>query len=223
MFKFFGRVKTVVSSELNALLDKAEDPEKLLDQYLRDMEKDILEVEKAVAKQIATEKKFQKDVDELSALVTKRQQQAEKAVMAGNDDLAKRALEDKRNRETDLIGLTEAYESAKASAAQLRGQLLEMRDEFNNMKRHKETLKARAQSAKAQKNINQAMSGFGSDSSKKGFDRMADKVNQLEAEAEASAELRAGDRSLDDELAALETSSSVVDDELAALKAKMNK
>ncbi len=151
MFKFFGRVKTVVSSELNALLDKAEDPEKLLDQYLRDMEADILEVEKAVAQQIATEKKFKKDVDELEALVTKRQQQAEKAVMAGNDDLARRALEDKRNREADLVGLKEAYESAQASAAQLRSQLLEMRDEFNNMKRRKETLKARAQSAKAQK------------------------------------------------------------------------
>jgi phage shock protein A len=95
-----------------------------------------------------------------------------------------------------------------------------MKDEFNKMKNKKDLLVARAESAKAQKTINQAMSGFGTDNAAKGFDRMSEKVLQMEAEAQASGELRSSNRSLDDELDKL-GGGSVVDDELAALKASI--
>lgn len=71
MFKFFKRVKTVVSSELNSVLEKAEDPVKMLDQYMRDMAEDIREVEAAVAKQIANEKMLKRKANDANAMVEK--------------------------------------------------------------------------------------------------------------------------------------------------------
>jgi phage shock protein A len=152
--------------------------------------------------------------------VQKRQEQAVKALEQNNEDLARRALEDKKEHQTSLDEMTRQHDIAKTNADQLRNQLNDMKDEFNKMKNKKDLLIARAESAKAQKSINQAMSGFGTDNGTKGFGRMEEKVLQMEAEAQASSELRSSSQSLDDELDKL-GGGSAVDDELAALKAKV--
>jgi phage shock protein A len=216
----FKRLRDLTAASINDLLDKAEDPVKMLNQFLRDMEEDIMEAESAVAKQIAVEKKFKLQVDEAQEMVQKRQEQAVKALEQSNEDLARRALEDKKEHQIRFDEMSKQYAIAKTNADQLRNQLNEMKDEFNKMKNKKDLLVARAESAKAQKTINQAMSGFGTDNAAKGFDRMSEKVLQMEAEAQASGELRASNRSLDDELDKL-GGGSVVDDELAALKASI--
>lgn len=216
----FKRLRDLTAASINDLLDKAEDPVKMLNQFLRDMEADIMDAEAAVAKQIAVEKKFQAQYEEAGEMVEKRQQQAEKALEQGNEDLARRALQDKKEHQTRYDEMKKQYEIAKENADRLRGQLSEMKDEFNKMKNKKDLLVARAEAAKAQKSINQAMSGFGMDNAARGFDRMSDKVAQLEAEAQASNELRSKDRTLDDELAGLDKNDGV-EDELAALKAKV--
>ncbi|WP_226527796.1 PspA/IM30 family protein [Metabacillus niabensis] len=221
MFKLFKRVKTVVDSELNALLDKAEDPVKMLDQFMRDMETDIREAESAVAKQIANEKMLQKKFEDAGKMVQKRDEQAIKAIEAGNDDLARRALEDKKIHQQTLDTLKESYERAKLDSDTLRKKLDEMKAEYNEMKLKKDSLKARAESAKTRTKINRTLSGIGSDESKRGFERMEEKVLQYEAEAETSEDMRSSNKSLDDEFAALETND--IDDELAALKKKLGK
>jgi phage shock protein A len=215
----FKRLRNIAMANINDLLDKAEDPVKMLNQFLRDMEEDIAEAEAAVAKQIAIEKKLKQQVEESSEMVAKRENQALKALEAGNEDLARRALQDKKEHQAKLDDFTSQYENAKANADKLRAQLQEMKDEYGKMKNRKDALVARAEAAKAQKQINQAMSGFGQHNAAKGFERMEEKVLKMEAEAEASEDLRAGDRSLDDELESLERDS--VDDELAALKARL--
>lgn len=215
----FKRLRDITMATINDMLDKAEDPVKMLEQYLRDMEADIIDAEAAVAKQIAVEKRFKQQMDEAREMVEKRQQQAEKAVLAGNDELAKKALMDKKEQQAKLDSFTEQYITAKGHADLLREQLSQMKDEYNKLKNKKDLLIARAEAAKAQKSINQAMSGFGTNNAARGFERMENKVLQLEAEAQASGELRAKSKSLDDEFAALEKSD--VDDELAALKAKL--
>ncbi|WP_248930181.1 PspA/IM30 family protein [Paenibacillus hamazuiensis] len=217
----FKRLRDLTMASINDLLDKAEDPVKMLNQFLRDMEEDIQDAEVAVAKQIAVEKKFQQQVEELEEIVNKRQEQAMKALEQGNEDLARRALQDKKEHQQRYDEMKQQYDIAKTNADQLRGQLQEMKDEFSKMKLKKDTLVARAEAAKAQKQINQAMSGFGTDNAAKGFDRMSQKVLELEAEAEASKELRSSNRTLDDELSALDKNDGV-EDELAALKAKIN-
>ncbi|MEW9699708.1 PspA/IM30 family protein [Paenibacillus sp. SI8] len=217
----FKRLRDMTMASVNDLLDKAEDPVKMLNQFLRDMEEDILEAETAVAKQIAIEKKFKQQYEESEEMVTKRSEQALKALEQGNEELARRALQDKKEHQERFDELKRQYDLAKTNADQLRNQLTEMKDEFNKMKNKKDLLIARAETAKAQKQINQAMSGFGTDNAAKGFDRMSEKVLQMEAEAQASGEIRAKNRSLDDELDQLGSSDSAIDDELAAMKAKL--
>ncbi len=215
MFQFFKRMKTIVSSELNAMLDKAEDPVKMLEQFLRDMGEDIKDVEKAVAKQIANEKILKHKLEDAKVMVDKRQEQAVKAVDAGKDDLARRALQDKKEYESQAQLLNESYEKAKEDSETLKSKLKEMKKEYQQMQLKKDTLQARAESAKTRTKINRTMSSIGNDNSKRGFERMEEKVLQFEAEAETTEDLSKENRSLDDELAELD---SDVDDELAALK-----
>ncbi|TXL60525.1 PspA/IM30 family protein [Cerasibacillus terrae] len=220
MFQFFKRMKTIVSSELNAMLDKAEDPVKMLEQFLRDMGEDIKDVEKAVAKQIANEKILKHKLEDAKVMVDKRQEQAVKAVDAGKDDLARRALQDKKEYESQAQLLNESHEKAKEDSETLKSKLKEMKKEYQQMQLKKDTLQARAESAKTRTKINRTMSSIGNDNSKRGFERMEEKVLQFEAEAETTEDLSKENRSLDDELAELD---SDVDDELAALKKAMGK
>jgi len=217
----FKRLRDLTAASINDLLDKAEDPVKMLNQFMRDMEEDIMDAETAVAKQIAVEKKFKQQVEEAEDMVQKRSEQAVKALEQGNEDLARRALEDKKEHQTRFDEMNHQHDIAKTNADLLRSQLNEMKDEFNKMKNKKDLLIARAESAKAQKSINQAMSGFGTNNAAKGFDRMTEKVMQMEAEAQASSELRSSNRSLDDELDKLGSGGSEIDDEMAALKAQI--
>lgn len=220
----FKRLRDLTMSNLNALLDKAEDPVKMLDQYLRDMEEDIQEAEVAVAKQIAIEKKMKQQHEEAQALVEKREAQALQALEAGNEELARRALVDKKQVTEKANDYKQQYDSAKAAADNLRSKLSEMKNQFGEMKNKRDTLKARAAAAQAQKQINQTMSGFGTDNAAKGFERMEEKVMQLEAEAEASNELHGSSQTLDAEFKELEkNNSSEIDAELEALKAKLKK
>jgi phage shock protein A len=220
----FKRLRDLTMSNINAMLDKAEDPVKMLDQYLRDMEEDIQDAEIAVAKQIAVEKKLKQQSEEAQDLANKREAQALQALEAGNEDLARRALVDKKQVAEKASDYKAQYEAAKGAADNLRSRLGEMKEQFGQMKNKRDTLKARAEAAKAQKQINQAMSGFGADNAAKGFERMQDKVLQLEAEAEASNELHGSSRSLDDEFKELNKSNNAaIDAELEALKAKLKK
>ncbi|MEK4027106.1 PspA/IM30 family protein [Pseudobacillus sp. FSL P4-0506] len=222
MFQFFKRMKTYVGSELNAALDKAEDPVKMLDQFMREMEMDIRDAETAVAKQIANEKMLKKKLDEANNMVEKRQQQAITALEAGNEDLARRALEDKKVYEGQAESMRSAHEQASQDAAVLREKLDEMKREYQEMKLKKDSLKARAESAKTRTKMNRAMSSIGGDESRRGFERMEEKVLQYEAEAETSDDLRSSSRGIDEELDALKTHSAI-DEELAALKKKLGK
>ncbi|KKB38247.1 PspA/IM30 family protein [Bacillus thermotolerans] len=222
MFQFFKRVKTYVGSELNAALDKAEDPVKMLDQFMREMAADIRDAETAVAKQIANEKMLKKKLNDAESMAAKRQQQAVDALEAGNEDLARRALEDKKVHEGQADSFRGAHKQAEQDAAALREKLDEMKREYQEMQLKKDSLKARAESAKTRTKMNRAMSSVGGDESRRGFERMEEKVLQYEAEAETSDDLRSSSRSIDDELDALKKNSDI-DEELAELKKKLGK
>ncbi len=217
----FKRVRDLTAATLNDLIDKAEDPVKMINQFIRDMEEEIAEAEVAVAKQIAMEHRFKEERDEAQAMVQKRQEQAEKALELGNEDLARKALQDKKEHQERLDTFSAEYDKAKTLADDLRAKLDDMKDEFLKMKGRREMLVARADAAKVQKQINHAMGSFNTDSASRGFSRMEEKVAQMEAEAEASGELRGRKASLDEELDHL--GDNTVEDELAALKAKLGK
>lgn len=212
----FKRLRDLTLSNVFALIEKAEDPIKLTDQYIRDMQEDLADAEKAVAAQIALEKKFKKLYEEQSQLVQKREEQAHLAAREQNMDLARRALEEKKTAEEKMQQYQASFDQNKAMADNLRGKLEEMRKELTAMKDKRETLVARYSAAKAQKEINRSMAGFGSDTATAGLKRMEEKMLQMEAEAEASNDMSAKEKSLDEEFAKLKKSSAV-EDELADL------
>jgi phage shock protein A len=215
----FKRLRDLTLSNVYALIEKAEDPVKMTDQYLRDMQEDLEEAEKAVAAQIALEKKFKQLYEEQEALVEKRDEQAHLAAQNKNIELARRALEEKKAAEQKMNEYKASYEQNKAAADNLRDKLEDMRKQVVELKNKRETLVARANAAKAQRDINKAMSGIGSDSAMSGLKRMEDKVMQMEAEAEASGEVYKREKSLDEEFEKLGKDKEV-DDELAELMKK---
>jgi phage shock protein A len=218
----FKRLRDLTLSNIYALIEKAEDPVKLTDQYLRDMQEDLEDAEKAVAAQIALEKRFKQLYEEQEALVKRREEQAHTAVQAGNVDLARRALEEKKAAEQKMLEYKASYEQNKQAADNLRNKLAEMRKQLNEMKNKRETLVARYNAAKAQTEINKAMAGFNSDTAAAGMKRMEEKMLQMEARAEASNEMASGAKSLDDEFAELNKNNEV-EAELAELLKKYGK
>lgn len=213
----FKRLRDLTLSNVYALIEKAEDPIKLTDQYIRDMQEDLEDAEKAVAAQIALEKKFKQLYEEQAQLVEKRTEQAHMAAQAQNIDLARRALEEKNAAETKANEYKASFDQNKALADNLREKLDEMRKQLTEMKNKRETLVARYNAAKAQEQINKSIAGFSSDSASSGLKRMEEKMLQMEARAEASNELNASKgKSLDEEFANL-NKNKAVEDELAAL------
>ncbi|WP_270172138.1 PspA/IM30 family protein [Paenibacillus sp. SYP-B4298] len=218
----FKRLRDLTLSNVYALIEKAEDPVKLTDQYIRDMQEDLEDAEKAVASQIALEKKFKLLYEDQAALVEKRNEQAHLAAQAQNIDLARRALEEKKAAEQKMNEYKASFDQNKASADQLRAKLEEMRKQLQEMRNKRDTLVARYNAAKAQQEINKAVSGFNADSAASGLKRMEEKMLQMEAQAEAGNVMNTRERSLDEEFAAL-GKDKAVEDELAALMKQYEK
>lgn len=216
----FKRINDNIRANLNSLLDKAEDPAKLLNQYLLDMEDDIVDAESAVARQLVVVHKFKSQYEEAADLAAKREVQALEALQKDREDLARRALEDKALHKAKADDYKVQYENNAATAETLKSQLREMKDEYERLKAKRDTLVARAEAAQAQKEISSMAGGFGKNDSRRGFDRMEEKVMQMEAEAQVAAEMTGTNQALDKELAALGGSEDI-DRELAALKEKL--
>ncbi|GKU76282.1 PspA/IM30 family protein [Paenibacillus sp. L3-i20] len=213
----FKRLRDLTLSNVYSLIEKAEDPIKLTDQYIRDMTEDLQDAEKAVASQIALEKKFKKQYEEQEQLLQKRTEQAQIAVQEQNIDLARRVIEDKQAVEQKVVQYKQAFIDNQLLANNLRGKLDEMRTQLSDLKNKRDTLVARYQAAKTQTEINKTMSSFGTSSAASGMKRMEEKMLQAEAMAEASNDLAASKgKSIDDEFANL-GKNRAVEDELAAL------
>ena len=217
------RIRTVLKSNINALISKAEDPEKMLNQLIMDMNEQLLEAKKQVAMSIADEKKLERQALENKAQGEDWEKKAMLAVKAGKDDLAKEALVRKQEYDGYASSFQKEFESQHASVEQLKDALRQLQAKIEEASRKKNLLIARAKRAEAQKQIQQTMGSLSGTSSFDTFDRMAQKVDQVEAEAEAMKELSTvtADQKLEDKFKELESSDSGSDKLLEDLKAKM--
>jgi phage shock protein A len=213
------RLRDLTVASVNDVLDSMEDPVVMLNQYMRDMEVEIGQVEVAVARQVALEKKFRQQWEEALALVEKRDRQVKLALTEGEDELARRALADKKQYEARAQEYEALYLSASEAAQKMREKLAELKEEFYKMRAKKFTLMARAQVAKTQKQVNQAIVGMGSETASRGFARMEEKVMRMEAEADLSGQWRKTSAGLDHSLSTLEKDD--LDAELAKIKASL--
>lgn len=220
----FDRLKTVISSNINALISKAENPEKMLNQMVIDMNEQLIESKKSVAMAIADEKKLERDMLENKAKADEWEKKAMLAVRAGRDDLAKEALLRKQEFEGYATQLAQQWEAQKQSVEKLKEALRQLQGKIEEANRKKNILVARAKRAEAQQRINQTMSSLsGNKSAFETFERMERKVDEIEASADAMKELdeASSGASLEKQFAQLESSPQAADVMLEELKKKM--
>jgi len=221
----FSRLKTLISSNINDLINKAEKPEKMLNQLIIDMQEQLLESKRAVAMAIADEKKLEREVANQEAQAKDWENKAMLAVKAGKDDLAREALLRKQEYDKAAVEYRKQWEAQKESVEKLKESLRELQNKIEEAQRKKNLLVARAKRAEAQQKIQNTISSVsGNRSAFDAFDRMAQKVDQMEAQADAAKELEdlSADASLDKRFAELEKSDASADLLLEDLKKKMN-
>jgi phage shock protein A len=219
----FSRLGTLIKSNINDLITKAEDPEKMLSQVLLEMQQQLAEAKKAVAVAIADEKKLQKQYTAEQEKSKEWERKAMVAVRAGDDGLARQALVRKQEHENISEQFQTQWVAQKQAVEKLKDALRLLNNKIEEAKRKKNILIARKKRAEAQQQIANTMQGLGDTSAFDTFDRMAERIALMEAEAEAGAEL-AGELSgdtLESKFMALEAGGGVEDDALAELKAKM--
>ena len=226
MAGILSRFKTIMEANINALLDKAEDPVKMADQLARDLEKDLGAVKAETVSVMAEEKRAKRAYDEGVAEVEKLQRYAEKAVLAGNDADAKVFLSEKAAKAANLESLKGAWDLAAANAAKMREMHDKLTEQLKQVEERKAAIRAKAAMVKSQQKANEIKSDLGG-SSLAAFDALEEKLNRKLDEAEAAAELNTKKDDMADLMAKYDDAATVqdsgVEDELAALKAKLGK
>lgn len=217
------RIKTIIRANINELISKAEDPEKILNQLILDMRESYDEAKQQVKVAIADEKILTNKHEEVTEKVEHYKSGAEKALKKGDEELARKALA----RKIEVGKLAEEYrlqlDKQRQAVEILKSGLIALDNKIDEAKRKKDLLIARAARAEAAKTISETLEQITVDSGPfEAFERMSDKVEAIEASAEASTEIAALEAkkvSLDEELEAL--GDVDVEDELLVLKAEM--
>ncbi len=221
-----SRFADIMSANVNALLDKLEDPAKMCDQYIRDMTEDLAEVKKETAEIMAEEKRCKRLYEDNLAEVEKYLDLAKKALAAGNDDDAKVFIAKKQELEARGANLKTAYDAAAANSEKMRQLHDKLTNDIQQLKDRREAVKAKVAVAKTQETVNKyAGSAQRVEGAMDAFSRMEEKADKMLDSANAEAELNAA-ASTADPAKALEAkyakgSTEAVDDELAALKAEL--
>ncbi len=219
----FKRFSDILKANINDMISKAENPEKMLNQIMIEMNEQLIESKKSVASAIADEKRLERQMKDQLGQAQDWEKKAMLAVRAGKDDLAKEAL----LRKQEYTGLASQYkeqwESQHAAVEKLKSSLRQLQGKIEEAGRKKNILIARAKRAEAQKQIQKTMGSLSDTGAFEVFDRMAAKVDKIEAEADAMAELEdfTADGDLEKQFKALEAGDTSTDTMLAELKAKM--
>jgi phage shock protein A len=218
----FDRFSTLLRSNINDLISRAENPEKMLNQLIADMKSQLAKAKQQVASAIADEKKLQADAEAMKKQAEDWERRAMLAVQEGRDDLAKQALMRFNEAMQGAQQLHETWVKHKAETENLKGSLRQLNDKIEEAKRKKNILIARARRAEAQQRIQETMSGMSDKSAFESFERMTEKIENQERKAIAAAELQnefEGDNLLQ-QFQALEYKGAP-DQQLLELKAKM--
>lgn len=219
------RFKDIMSANVNALLDKAEDPEKMIDQCLRNLQNDLGKVKSETATVMAEEQRAKRSLDECNEEIAKLQKYAVKALEANNEEDARKFLEKKATLAPKQTSLQQSYDAAVQNAANMRSMHDKLTNDLKELESRRATIKGKMAVAKTQERINQMTSSVdGANRSISAFDRMEEKANLALDKANAMSALNAEPKDETDVLASKYDAppSSLVEDELAALKASLN-
>ncbi|MFZ9228937.1 MAG: PspA/IM30 family protein [Prochlorococcaceae cyanobacterium] len=215
---FFDRLSRLLRANVNDLISKAEDPVKILDQSVEDMQNDLVKLRQAVASAIASQKRIANQAEQADAQAKTWYERAELALQKGEEDLAREALSRRKTYQDSATALNNQLQSQAGQVDTLKRSLVALEAKIAEAKTKKDMLKARAQAAQAQVQLQSAVGNLSTNTSMAAFERMEEKVEALEAQSQAAAELAGAD--LESQFMALEGGNDV-DDELAALKNRL--
>lgn len=215
----FDRISRVVKANLNDMVSNAEDPEKMLEQSILEMQEDLVQLRQGVAQAIAAQKRTEQQYNQAQNEANKWQRNAQLALQKGDENLARQALERKKSFAETANTLKTNLDGQVGQIDTLKRSLIGLESKISEAKTKKDMLKARISAAKAQEQLQSTVGRIGTSSAMAAFERMEEKVLLQEARAQSAQELAGAD--LESQFAVLEAGSDV-DDELAALKAQMS-
>ena len=221
----FTKLSTVIKSNINDLISRAENPEKMLNQIILDMRDQLAKAKREVAAAIADERKLRASLDSEVKQMRQWEHRAMLAVKEGRDDLAKQALLRQQEHAERASSLDGTWKAQAAETEKLKGSLRQLNDKIEEAKRKRNLLVAKQRRAQAQRRIHETMSGLSNTSAFEAFNRMADKIEEQERESLAHQEVTEalGPGTLEEDFKALESGAEGgdVEDRLLALKQEM--
>jgi phage shock protein A len=219
----FTKLSTLLRSNINDLIAKAEDPEKMLNQIIIDMREQLTKAKQEVAVAIADERKLKAQAEEEARQAQEWERRAMLAVREERDDLARQALLRQQEYGGRAQSLYETWQRQSEETERLKDSLRQLNEKIEEARRKKNLLIAKQKRAEAQRRIHETMSGLSDRSAFEAFDRMAERIEETErralASAEVTAELNVGDH-LEKEFKQLEKGQGA-DDRLLELKRRM--
>lgn len=217
------RFGTIMKSNINALLDKCEDPAKMIDQMLIDAKHDLADVRKETANVMANAKRAEQQVLDCQREISEYQQAAKNALVAGQEDDAKTLLSRKQAQESKLVELQKVQQMTGENADAMRQMHDKLVSDIKNLEDRRDVIQAKVATAKAQSRMNDVMAGGRkARTSLDAFDKMEDKADKMLNSAMAKRELNEGDAVETDLLRKYSGSGGAsVDDELEAMKAEL--
>ena len=215
----FDRIGRVVRANVNSLISGAEDPERILEQTVMEMQHDLTQLRQAVAQAIATQKRTERQAGQSQATAEEWYRRAQLALQKGEDTLAREALTRRKSYQDTAAALTEQIQQQSGIVSQLKQNLAKLESKLSDARTKKDMYIARARSAKASEKLNEMMGRIGTGNALSAFEQMEEKVLQMEARSEAIAELNSGD-AIERQFKELESGNSGIDEELATMKAQ---
>lgn len=218
----FQRLSDLLKANVNDMIDKAEDPEKMVKQIILDMDKQMVESTQALGKAMASERQIKKQYDDAAAKSKSWEDKAKMAITAGDQELAKKALAEKVKVDANVAQFQKMYETVSSQTAVIREQVETLKVKLEEAKSRQLMLIARSKMADTQKDLAKSLGGIDSSNAFNKLDKMEDKIEAKEAEAQAFTEIAGPASDKDDPFKKLEQTSAV-DSELARLMAEMGK
>ena len=185
----FDRIWRAIRANLNSLVSQAEDPEKILEQTVLDMQEDLIQLRQAVAQAIATQKRTERQYSQATTTADEWYRRAQLAIQKGDDELAKEALTRRKSYQETATIMKTQLDQQLTIVTQLKQNMMKLESKISEAKTKKDLYIARARSAKASQQLNEMLGNVGTGTAIAAFERMEEKVLQMEAQAEAVAEL----------------------------------
>lgn len=224
------RFSTIMSSNINALLDKVEDPEKMIDQYMRDLQSDLGKVKANTAAVMAEEKRWQRMYEENTNGINKMEDYAKKALSSGNEEDARKFLAMKTQFQAKEGPLKASLEAATQNSKKMREMHDKLLADIKELEGRQNEIKSKMTLAKTQEKMNDLTAHYDSSATISAFEKMEQKANAMLDKAAAMNELNAKEDDEENDIENLmnkydsgsKEEDKSVDDELARLKAELN-